>query len=383
MWLLRATGDPNRRIKIEEDQITRQDILRSASTFHFPACDPCNKHYGKKLEARAKVVIETVAAGRSLEVSQCYCLLDWLDKVRVGLWLAYNTLHQEEFEPKFRIDQRIGIKDRIAIVRVDPDDRSKGLGFGGLNNQIFRTSQAGMFLHINNIKILSISFDGLISRFAGIPYPKEMFIASDTDRDQHLVANIGCSDYCLKQDWKEFGVPGATIISQSSFWFGNCLDKELKRIYLNKATINRFKHFPKVRKLEDLYQFVPTHLISNSSGVFRYYESRRSRVKFGKAQENTDFNFVKALYSVFLLHVLPLNPKRVIDPDGTKRGIIVLGMLWLEKAVQILFRLRKMGISDEQWLSLMVDELLKVYRLREESVVHLEGTRVPDAVLSW
>jgi hypothetical protein len=39
--------------------------------------------------------------------------------VRVGLWLGYNMLHKEEFTPKFRIDQRIGIKDRIAIISLD------------------------------------------------------------------------------------------------------------------------------------------------------------------------------------------------------------------------------------------------------------------------
>jgi hypothetical protein len=54
-------------------------------------------------------------AGKSLAVSQCYWLLDWLDKVRVGLWLGYNMLHKEEFAPKFRIDQRIGISSSGRI----------------------------------------------------------------------------------------------------------------------------------------------------------------------------------------------------------------------------------------------------------------------------
>jgi hypothetical protein len=93
-------------------------------------------------------------AGKSLAVSQCYGLLDWLDKVRVGLWLGYNMLHKEEFAPKFRVDQRIGIKDRVAIVSADPDDGTKGFGLGGMDNQIFRTSQAGMYLKINNLRIL-------------------------------------------------------------------------------------------------------------------------------------------------------------------------------------------------------------------------------------
>jgi hypothetical protein len=113
MWMLRATGDPNRRIRTEIDPITGQDVIRPASTFHFPACT-CNESYGKKLEAQAKKAMEALFAGKSLQVSQCYWLLDWLDKVRIGLWLAYNTLHKEFYQPKFRIDQRLGKKDRIA-----------------------------------------------------------------------------------------------------------------------------------------------------------------------------------------------------------------------------------------------------------------------------
>ena len=50
--------------------------------------------------------MEALFAGEPLQASQCYRLLDWLDKVRVGVWLAYSTLHKEFFRPKFRIDQR-------------------------------------------------------------------------------------------------------------------------------------------------------------------------------------------------------------------------------------------------------------------------------------
>jgi hypothetical protein len=170
MWMLRATGDPNRRIRIEIDPVTGQDVIRPASTFHFPACKKCNKAYGTKLEAQAKKAMEALFAGKSLQVSLCYWLLDWLDKVRIGLWLAFNTLHKEFFQPKFRVDQRLGKKDRIAIISVDPDDRTKGFGFGGIDNNIFRTSQAGMYLRINNVRILSMSYENFISRFSGMPY---------------------------------------------------------------------------------------------------------------------------------------------------------------------------------------------------------------------
>ena len=51
MWLLAATGDPNRKIRIEFDPDTGADVIRPASTFHFPACGDCNEHYGRTLEA--------------------------------------------------------------------------------------------------------------------------------------------------------------------------------------------------------------------------------------------------------------------------------------------------------------------------------------------
>lgn len=186
MWLLRATGDPNRQIKVDSDPVSGDDVVRPASAFHFPACQPCNEKYGKTLEEHAKRAIETLFAGKSLQVSQCYWLLDWLDKLRVGLWLGFNMLHKEEFAPKFRIDQRIAIKDRIAIISVDPKDATKGFGFSGMDNQIFRTSQAGTYFKINNIRILSLSFDSLISRFAGMPFPEEMLALNDEPRESGL-----------------------------------------------------------------------------------------------------------------------------------------------------------------------------------------------------
>jgi hypothetical protein len=36
MWLLKATGDPHRKIRIEFDPDSGADVIRPASTFHFP-----------------------------------------------------------------------------------------------------------------------------------------------------------------------------------------------------------------------------------------------------------------------------------------------------------------------------------------------------------
>lgn len=377
MWMLRATGDPNRVIKIESDPVTGADVLRPASTFHFPACKPCNERYGKTLETRAKRAVEALMAGKSLAVGQCYWLLDWLDKVRVGLWLGYNMLHKEEFAPKFRIDQRIGIKDRVAIVSADPDDRTKGFGLGGMDNQIFRTSQAGMYLKINNLRILSLSFDGFVSRYAGMPFPKEMLAFSD--EPDKLMAVMEKTDYRVWQDWKQFDVPGATVIAQSSFWLENCTDDETFGMYINGTTIPRYRRIPRIRKREDLHQFVRTHLISNATGEFQYHTDPRRRIRFGRAKDNTDWHFMRSLYVLFMQEVMPLIPKKVVDPDGTRRGTIQLAMLWLEKAVQMMLRVQQLGSPDDGNLALMVDELQRVYRAWEELCANRPGEWAEDA----
>jgi hypothetical protein len=377
MWLLRATGDPNRRIKIEIDPISGENIIRPASTFHFPACPTCNVYYGKKLETQAKKAFEALFLGKSLQVSQCYQLLDWLDKVRIGLWLAYNTLHKEFFEPKFRIDQRLGKKDRIAIISVDPHNLGKGLGIGGTDNNIFRTSQAGLYLRINNIRIISMSYENFISRFAGMPYAKEIFASVD-DLNTHL-ADITCEGYDLKQDWCEFALPGATIIAQSVFWPGGGIANGRWKMYINGDTVGRLKNALRISKPEHLNRFFQTQLISNAEGDFRYYANPRKRLRFGLAHANSDVHFMKALYVLYWKYVLELGPKRVVYPNGQKHSVIVLGMLWLEKAIQLVFRLKAMGVEcDPKLIDDLVNELQKVTRAREESVANLQGTCVPE-----
>jgi hypothetical protein len=84
------------------------------------------------------------------------------------------------------------------------------------------------------------------------------------------------------------------------------------------------------------------------------------------------------LYAIYLKHVLPLGPKKVIDGEGKRYGIILLGMLWLEKMIQIIFRLRDLGIDSPEITNELIDELHKVTRLREESAANLQGPCVPE-----
>jgi hypothetical protein len=116
---------------------------------------------------------------------------------------------------------------------------------------------------------------------------------------------MGRTDYRIKQDWMEFEVPGATGIAQSSFWWGNCVEDKSFAMWINENTIPRFKKIPKLRKAADLNQFVQTQLISNATGEFRYHRNSRQRLRFDQANDNTDWDFVRALYVLFWRHVLP------------------------------------------------------------------------------
>ena len=376
MWLLAATGDPNRKIRIEFDPDTGADIIRPASTFHFPACGDCNEFYGRTLESQAKTAFESLSGTGVLRVSQCYHLLDWLDKVRIGLWLGFHALHKEVFLPKFRIDARLGKKDRIAVVSVDPDDGFKGLYFGGCDNNTFRTSLAGIYVRINNVRILTLSFDSVISKFAGAAYCKQML------QLQHTEQHVGIMSHgtgTVSQDWKEFGSLGATVLAQPVFWPGGVAVKDAADMFFNAHMAGHLRKKPKITRIEHLKQFFQMQLISNSGGSFRFYRNGNERVRFVKAPRNDDGAFMLSLYRMLLQHVLMLSPLGVIDEQGRKHGNILLTLLTTEKLLQIVMRLEGLGLSNPRLKDELIDEVHKLTRIREESQSHIHGTCLPDS----
>ena len=177
-----------------------------------------------------------------------------------------------------------------------------------------------------------------------MPYAKEMFASAD-DINKHL-ADVACDGYDLKQEWPEFTLPGATVIAQSIFWPGGGISDDRWQMFINSATVGRLRHKLQISKPEHLNQFFQTQIISNAEGSFKYYSNPRKRLTFGKATTDNDANFAKTLYVIYLKYILPLGPKKVVDGNGKRYGVIVLGMLWLEKMIQIIFRLRDLGIDN-------------------------------------
>lgn len=381
MWLLSFTGDPHRKIRIEFDPDTGADIIRPASTFHFPACPNCNKRYGEGLEAKAHRTVVALSRRRCLSVSDCYCLLDWLDKVRVGLWLGYHALHKDIFEPRFRIDGRLGKKDRVAIVSVDPNDQFKGFSVGGCDNNVFRTAQTGVYLRINNIRILTVSSDVLIGRLAGLPYPKQSFVSQS---DGRAFATMSAGDHRLKQDWTPFVMPGAITIAQPILTLSPEIP-EVTNMYLDTAVLRHSKD--ELRSLRVMLGGVawPLQLIANVDGPFRYCPNKREIIRFGTATNNSDGGFMHALYAIFLKYVIEREPQIMLGRDGTKFRAALTNYLYVQKLLQILMRLEQLGVQspDPKLKDDLIDEIHRFSRILEEQEAHAHGTLEPGHEKPW
>jgi hypothetical protein len=188
-WLLRKTGDPNRMVNFGIHFETSQAITFSFDQFRFPACTDCNQKHSI-LEGEAQKAINALLKNEPAPAGDFYLLLDWLDKVRTGLWLGYRYLNQNHFDlkPNFAIDQRIGIKDRLlAVYHFDSND--EGLTIWGADTPLFQFAPSAFALRINNLVLLNASWDFLCASRCGFPFPRTMRFLLDKGN------LLDCSDF--------------------------------------------------------------------------------------------------------------------------------------------------------------------------------------------
>lgn len=151
----------------------------SANAFKFPSCESCNVRFSE-LEAAAKPVVSSLLSEDSISATEFSILLDWFDKVRVGLWLSFLYLEKNPrgINPHFHIQNRIGIHDRmLAILKMDMD--VKGLNFIGCDMPSFSYTPSCFALRINDYCFLNMSYLHMLSRRIGFPYPIECFMQED------------------------------------------------------------------------------------------------------------------------------------------------------------------------------------------------------------
>lgn len=178
-WLIELTGDPNRVVEFgpvwNEETLSLEEKKFAFDQFHFPACESCNLEHSL-LEVRAKDIVQNLINESALSSEDFNVLLDWIDKIRVGLWLAYNYLQKNlsDIRPNYYISKRIGVKDRALFI-YKSDSKGKGVTFSGVNAPAFQYYPICFSLRINHFCLFNLSTDFVVSKYLGLPYPKEIY----------------------------------------------------------------------------------------------------------------------------------------------------------------------------------------------------------------
>ena len=174
-WLIRMTGNPNRVSRIGKKD--GKDIRFPWMNYVFPACSECNTDFSF-LEAKAKPIVEKLLNQKSVTHIEINLFLDWVDKVRTGVWLGHAMLYKLDFTPNFYINQRVAAKDRMCIL-YKIDDNELGISLIGVQTSIFLHTPSCFGLVINNLVIFNYSCDFMLGKNLGFPYPEKYTYIKD------------------------------------------------------------------------------------------------------------------------------------------------------------------------------------------------------------
>lgn len=215
-WLIAHTGPPNRIVRFGFDKHTGKPREFSYNAFAFPACEACNSFFSK-LEHAAKPVLTKLLASAPLSKTEFHTLLDWFDKVRVGLWLAFYFLDKNigGIEPKFHIASRIGLHDRMLFL-TKVSGNGEELSFRGCDMPTFYYTPSCFSMIINNYCFINISSPFLFSQNAGFPYPKKGYLRDDGLVEYELLDGNGDVSKLLMPGW--FGYEGTGIYQPMFRW---------------------------------------------------------------------------------------------------------------------------------------------------------------------
>lgn len=185
-WLIEMTGDPRRQMDIGPlfSNFNGNKVLIdkqiSFSSFTFPACKNCNELFSK-LEQKTKFIVEKLLENSPLSAFDFDVLLNWFDKVRIGLWLGYLLYLNEniwQIDPHFFISSRLAKADRALLIYKSAQEFN-GIRFVGINTPAFLHMPSCFTMSINNCFLLNISSQFLLAKSAGLPYLLEMEIIDD------------------------------------------------------------------------------------------------------------------------------------------------------------------------------------------------------------
>lgn len=156
--------------------------------FHFPSCDTCNQAYSD-LESKTASAFQKVLACQNVSAEEWETLLNWFDKIRVGLWLGYHHYLGKnllDITPHYRISERVGLTDRLLAIYRTSFAGSR-INFPGIQTAMFALMPTCFTLLVNDFCFLNVSTDFLVANRIGFPHPRKITI---TDNDALIAEDI-------------------------------------------------------------------------------------------------------------------------------------------------------------------------------------------------
>lgn len=231
-WLIELTGDPKRQAFFGFDVVRGKKGPRmySFDSFSFPACEKCNTDFAT-LEGLTKPVVIKILQNKQISSREISTFLDWVDKVRVGLWLGFYFLDKNlaGISPKFHIKFRIGTRDRFVIV-YKTNYNSNGINFTGTEGVSFQHSPSCFSLRINNLIFFNASCLDLCDRRLGFPFSQKTTIAN---RHQVAIDIVDGYKRIFKPVMKNIFLPYGIILFQPIFK-EQIADERMKKYYDNE-----------------------------------------------------------------------------------------------------------------------------------------------------
>ena len=169
-WLIRLTGREGQDVF---SLYPEYDKHMPFMQFKFPACTICNTKYAE-MEGQVRPIMEKILAGQSVSGVEASLLMDWFDKIRVGLWLVnmfFDSKLRKEVSPHFFIDSRVGKTDRMLSIQKLKlgSDENKGIFFNGTRTPWFNYCPSAFTMVINDYYFFNASTNNLVSPRVGFP----------------------------------------------------------------------------------------------------------------------------------------------------------------------------------------------------------------------
>ena len=219
-WLIELTGNPKRLARFGVDFKSTPPKMREFSfdAFTFPACSECNQDFSH-LEEAVKPVVELLLSSRALSEADFIILFNWLDKVRVGLWLGYLYLDGNSvgISPSFHIATRMGAFDRTVAVFRTNSSRPR-INFLGPESPCFQRTPTCFALFINNLCFVNTSGISSCSRRLGFPYARPRHLRDDGQLEVTIETG---TERIMRPVHRELVFANAVVLHQPIFpvWF--------------------------------------------------------------------------------------------------------------------------------------------------------------------